>query len=164
VRHGRVEPRPAGVRGELRAPDPRLDTTDPETVQAVPVDGSLFVISSKSGSTIEPSVMHEYFWERTGQDGSRFVAVTDPGSKLGQTAREQGFLRVFENRADIGGRYSALSFFGLVPAVLAGLDVGPLLDGAAAMVKASGPEAYPENPGLELGARWAAWRAAAATS
>jgi glucose-6-phosphate isomerase len=129
-----------------------LDTTDPETVQAVPVDGSLFVISSKSGSTIEPSVMHEYFWERTGQDGSRFVAVTDPGSKLGQTAREQGFLRVFENRADIGGRYSALSFFGLVPAVLAGLDVGPLLDGAAAMVKASGPKAYPENPGLELGA------------
>ncbi|CAA9535825.1 MAG: Glucose-6-phosphate isomerase [uncultured Thermoleophilia bacterium] len=129
-----------------------LDTTDPETVQAVPVDGSLFVISSKSGSTIEPSVMHEYFWEQTGQDGSRFVAVTDPGSKLGRTAREQGFLRVFENRADIGGRYSALSYFGLVPAVLAGLDIVPLLDGAAATVRASAPDAYPENPGLELGA------------
>ncbi len=129
-----------------------LDTTDPDAVRSVPVEGSLFVISSKSGSTIEPSVMEEYFWEQTGRDGSRFVAVTDPGSKLGQIARDKGFRRVFENRPDIGGRYSALSYFGLVPAVLAGIPIGPLLEGASEMVRRSRPEAYPENPGLELGA------------
>ena len=134
--------------GDLRV----LDTTDPDAVRAVPVEGSLFVISSKSGTTLEPNVMEEHFWPEAGADGSRFVAVTDPGSKLGALAREKGYLRVFENRADIGGRYSALSYFGLVPAVLAGIQIGPVLESAAEMVERSRPDAYPENPGLELGA------------
>ena len=90
-----------------------LDTTDPDAVRAVPVDGSLFVIASKSGSTLEPEVMEEYFFHATGRDGSRFVAITDPGSKLAARSEERGFLRTFLNRPDIGGRFSALSYFGL---------------------------------------------------
>ncbi len=109
-----------------------LDTTDPDAVLAVPVDGSLFVIASKSGSTLEPEVMEEYFFQATGGDGSRFVAITDPGSKLAARAEERGFRRTFLNRADIGGRFSALSYFGLVPAALAGVAIAPLLDRAAA--------------------------------
>ena len=105
-----------------------LDTTDPDAVLAVPTEGSLFVIASKSGSTLEPEIMEEHFWGLTGGDGSRFVAITDPGSKLAARAEERGFRRTFLNRPDIGGRFSALSYFGLVPAALSGVDIAPLLD------------------------------------
>ena len=99
-----------------------LDSTDPGAIrdveQAVDLDKTLFIVSSKSGGTIETLSHMRYFYERTGGDGSRFCAVTDPGSPLVELARERGFRRVFENDPDIGGRYSVLSYFGLVPAVL----------------------------------------------
>lgn len=130
-----------------------LDTTDPDAVLAVPVAGSLFVIASKSGSTLEPEVMEEYFFNATGHDGSRFVAITDPGSKLAARAAERGFRRTFLNRADIGGRFSALSYFGLVPAALAGIEIAPILDRAVAVLGRSGPGAGPaDNAPLKLGA------------
>jgi transaldolase / glucose-6-phosphate isomerase len=130
-----------------------LDTTDPDAVRQVPVEGSLFVIGSKSGSTLEPEVMEAYFWDATGGDPSRFVAITDPGSKLAARAAARGFRRVFQNRPDIGGRFSALSYFGLVPAALAGIEIAPLLDAAAAVLAASGPGTDPaRNAPLHLGA------------
>jgi glucose-6-phosphate isomerase len=131
-----------------------LDTTDPDAVAAVEVEDSLFVIASKSGSTLEPEIMEEHFWARTGGDGSRFVAITDPGSKLAARAAERGFRRTFLNRPDIGGRFSALSYFGLVPAALSGTaSLPPLLDSALAVLQRSGPDTDPqENEPLKLGA------------
>jgi transaldolase / glucose-6-phosphate isomerase len=111
-----------------------LDSTHPDAVRALAerLDASrtIFVVSSKSGGTVETLSHFAYFHERAGGDGSRFVAVTDPGSPLEQLAHDQGFARVFTNDPNIGGRYSVLSFFGLVPAALAGIDLRPLLDGA----------------------------------
>src|ERR671920_672158 len=108
-----------------------LDSTDPGAVLAtergIDVDKTLFVVSSKSGGTIETLSHMRHFFERTGGDGSRFCAVTDPGSPLAEMARERGFRRVFENDPDIGGRYSVLSHFGLVPAVLAGVNIEGML-------------------------------------
>jgi transaldolase / glucose-6-phosphate isomerase len=88
---------------------------------------TLFIVSSKSGGTIETMSHMRYFFERTSGDGRRFVAVTDPGSPLVDLARERGFRHVFENDPDIGGRYSVLSYFGLVPAALAGVNIEALL-------------------------------------
>ena len=107
-----------------------LDSTDPDAVRAVPVEGSLFVIASKSGSTIEPNCFADAFWAKTGGDGSRFVAITDPGSALEERARKDGWARVAHGRPDVGGRYSALTAFGLVPAVLAGIDIELMLERA----------------------------------
>jgi transaldolase/glucose-6-phosphate isomerase len=108
-----------------------LDSTDPGAVLAVEgavdLERSLFIVSSKSGGTIETLSHMRHFFERTGGDGRRFVAVTDPGSPLVDLARERGFRHVFENDPDIGGRYSVLSYFGLVPAALAGVNVEGLL-------------------------------------
>jgi glucose-6-phosphate isomerase len=108
-----------------------LDSTDPgavlEVERSVDLDTTLFIVSSKSGGTIETLSHMRYFFERTGGDGSRFVAVTDPGSPLVDLANESGFRHVFENDPDIGGRYSVLSYFGLVPAALAGVNVEALL-------------------------------------
>jgi transaldolase / glucose-6-phosphate isomerase len=134
-----------------------LDTTDPDAVAGVPVDGSLFVIASKSGSTLEPELMEQYFWDKTGGDRSRFVVITDPGSQLQARAAERGVARVFENRPDIGGRFSALSYFGLVPAALGGVSVSRLLDRAAAALVAAADTARPDhNTPLVLGATLAA--------
>ena len=107
-----------------------LDSTDPDAVRAVPVEGSLFVIASKSGSTIEPNCFADAFWAKTGGDGSRFVAITDPGSALEERARKDGWARIAHGRPDVGGRYSALTAFGLVPAVLAGIDIELMLERA----------------------------------
>jgi transaldolase / glucose-6-phosphate isomerase len=108
-----------------------LDSTDPGAVlgveRAVDLETTLFIVSSKSGGTIETLSHMRYFFERTGGDGKRFVAVTDPGSPLVDLARERGFREVFENDPEIGGRYSVLSYFGLVPAALAGVNVEALL-------------------------------------
>src|SRR5581483_6246713 len=94
-----------------------LDSPDPGWVdsieRAVTLDRNLFVVSSKSGSTVEPNCFYSYFWDRAGKKGSQFVAVTDPGSSLEALARERGFRKVFLNPSDIGGRFSALSYFGL---------------------------------------------------
>ena len=92
------------------------------------------MVASKSGSTLEPHVFLETFWERL-QDGRRFVAITDPGSKLEALARERNFRAIFHGEPEIGGRYSALSRFGLVPASLIGADLDALLDGALAMAE-----------------------------
>ncbi|MDX6618015.1 MAG: transaldolase / glucose-6-phosphate isomerase [Gaiellales bacterium] len=109
-----------------------LDSTDPDAVRDVPVEGSLFVIASKSGSTIEPNCFADAFWGKTGGDRSRFVAITDPGSALEERARKDGWAHIAHGRPDVGGRYSALTAFGLVPAALAGIDVGPMLARASA--------------------------------
>jgi transaldolase / glucose-6-phosphate isomerase len=130
-----------------------LDTTHPQAVreleQSIELDRTLFVTSSKSGSTLETRSHGDYFWERSGKRGSSFVAVTDPGSELEKAARERSFRHVFPGEPTIGGRYSALSPFGMVPAALMGIDVARLLANADRMAdicrQADG------NPGYELG-------------
>ncbi len=103
-----------------------LDTTDPATVAASDLDDAFVVVSSKSGDTLEVRALLAHAWHRLGGDGSRFAAITDPGTPLARLARERGFARLFENDPTVGGRYSALSYFGLVPAVLCGYDVAEL--------------------------------------
>jgi len=110
-----------------------LDTTDPAAIARVEIDGRTFVAASKSGTTIETTTQLAHFWEATGHTGDAFVAVTDPGTELAALGHERAFHAVFENRADIGGRYSALSWFGLVPATMLGVDAMTLLDRAAAV-------------------------------
>ena len=133
-----------------------LDSTDPGAVlaieRAVDLDKTLFVVSSKSGGTIETLSHMRYFYERSGGDGKRFVAVTDPGSPLVDIARERGFRRVFEADPDIGGRYSVLSHFGLVPAVLAGINIEALLQSAqVAEQNCAHFDSSSNNSGLWLG-------------
>jgi transaldolase/glucose-6-phosphate isomerase len=133
-----------------------LDTTDPAAVGRVlrdlPLDRTLFVAASKSGGTIETRSHLELFWQEVGEP-RQFAVITDPGSELGGLGLERGFRQVFENRPDIGGRYSALSHYGLMPAGLLGVDVAQLLDRAGHMAVATAPcVAADENPGLRLGA------------
>ncbi len=109
-----------------------LDTTDPATVASVPVDGSMFLVSSKSGGTLEVRSLLAHMWDRV-PDGSRYAAITDPGTELERISRERSFSRVFVNDPDIGGRYSVLSYFGLVPAALLGYDVAALLERAKSL-------------------------------
>jgi transaldolase/glucose-6-phosphate isomerase len=132
-----------------------LDSTDPAAVlateAAVDLDRTLFIVSSKSGGTIETLSHFRYFWSRVGE-GDQFVAITDPGSPLEQLAHEHGFRRVFPGDPEIGGRYSALSHFGMVPAALMGADLEALLDGA--QVAAQGcrhEDTSAGNSGLWLG-------------
>jgi transaldolase / glucose-6-phosphate isomerase len=139
-----------------------LDSTDPAQVRAmenaVDIAHTLFIVSSKSGGTTEPNVMKDYFFDRVskaiGADkaGHRFIAVTDPGSSLEKVATMQGFARIFHGDPTIGGRYSVLSPFGLVPAAAAGIDVRTLIKQTLAMVRSCGPDVPPhENPGVQLG-------------
>src|SRR5215217_1612833 len=108
-----------------------LDSTDADAVleleRRIDIDKTLFIVSSKSGGTVETLSHMRYFYERAGGDGSRFCAVTDPGSPLVSLAEERGFRQVFEADPDIGGRYSVLSPFGIVPAVLAGVNIEAML-------------------------------------
>jgi glucose-6-phosphate isomerase len=133
-----------------------LDTTDPAAVRRVattcPPDETLFVAASKSGTTIETTSHLAFFWERIGRP-EHFAVITDPGSRLGDLGRQRGFRAVFENRPDIGGRYSALSYFGLVPAALMGVDVTGMLRSAESMLAACGAHvAVRDNPAARLGA------------
>jgi len=133
-----------------------LDSTDPGQIGTVAskVDPkeALFLVASKSGSTMEPELLREYFWELSGKDGSRFVAVTDPGSKLEKLARDHGYFDIFLGDPAIGGRYSVLSVFGMVPAAMMGIDVEDFFAKTAPMVQACGPDAPPaQNPGVYLG-------------
>jgi transaldolase / glucose-6-phosphate isomerase len=139
-----------------------LDSTDPAQVRAmeaaVDIGKTLFIVSSKSGGTTEPNVMKDYFFDRVsrtiGADkaGHRFIAVTDPGSSLQKVATKQGFARVFYGDPTIGGRYSVLSPFGLVPAAAAGIDIRSLLKHTLAMARSCGADVPPhENPGVQLG-------------
>ncbi|HZQ15866.1 MAG TPA: hypothetical protein VFA82_03745 [Gaiellaceae bacterium] len=130
-----------------------LDTTHPAAIRALEakldLDRTLFLAASKSGSTLETRSHADYFWERTGRRGDLFAAITDPGSPLEQLARERGFAAIFPGEPTIGGRYSALSPFGLVPAALMGVDVARLLERTAEMLEAC--RLADGNPGLELG-------------
>jgi transaldolase/glucose-6-phosphate isomerase len=139
-----------------------LDSTDPAQVRAmekaIDLGRTLFIVSSKSGGTTEPNAMKDYFLDRVTQAigsekaGHRFIAVTDPGSSLEKVAAKQGFARIFHGEPSIGGRYSVLSPFGLVPAAVAGIDVRALIEHALAMVRSCGPDVPPhENPGVQLG-------------
>lgn len=139
-----------------------LDTTDPATIRRIadeaPLEETLFIVASKSGTTAEPRAFEEFFYEQLrkkkgDEAGKSFVAITDPGTPLAELGAERGYRRIFLNPPDIGGRYSALSFFGLVPAALMGLDVGALVDRALRMHHAS-TSCVPlkDNPGVVLGA------------
>jgi len=105
------------------------DTTDPSTVAGLPLEDAFIIVSSKSGTTLEPNVLFSYARSRVA-DPARYAVVTDPGTPLGREAGELGIRHVFENRSDIGGRYSVLSYFGLVPAALMGYDVAELCERA----------------------------------
>jgi transaldolase/glucose-6-phosphate isomerase len=137
-----------------------LDTTDPAAItaveKAIDVRKTVFIVASKSGSTLETLSHYHYFWQQAGQKGGQFIAITDPGTSLAEEASRRGFRRTFLNPPDIGGRYSALSYFGLVPAALGGVDLSGLLDRAATMVQACSPSVPAgENPGAWLGAVFA---------
>ena len=137
-----------------------VDSTDPAQVlaacEAVDLGKSLVIVASKSGSTLEPNILKQFFYEQVrrvvGAEnvGGHFVAITDPGSKMEQVAKADGFRYIFYGDPQIGGRYSALSNFGVVAATVAGLKVGKLLDEAAKGV-ASAKEPLPNNPGVQLG-------------
>jgi transaldolase/glucose-6-phosphate isomerase len=138
-----------------------LDSTHPRAIRSVEegidLAHALFIVSSKSGGTTETLSLAAYFWRKaqslTGAPGRRFMAITDAGSPLEALARARGFRRVFEGRADVGGRFSALSVFGLVPAALVGVDIHRVLDGSWAMMDGSVAHASgPDNPALTLGA------------
>jgi transaldolase/glucose-6-phosphate isomerase len=139
-----------------------LDSTDPAQVKAVEkkldLKKTLCIVSSKSGSTLEPNIFKQYFYERIRQKvgdkavGGHFIAVTDPGSKMEQVAKDGGFRHIFAGVPSIGGRYSALSHFGTVPGAIMGLDLSKFLKITHKMVKACGPTTAPEkNPGVILG-------------
>jgi transaldolase / glucose-6-phosphate isomerase len=137
-----------------------LDSTDPAQVLAfrnkVDLTKTICIVSSKSGSTLEPNIFKQYFFEQVrlalGAAGDRFIAVTDPGSKMQQVAEHDSFRAIFPGLPSIGGRYSALSNFGMVPAAVMGLDVARFLDRTLEMVHSCGSSVPPEdNPGVALG-------------
>ena len=140
-----------------------LDSTDPAQIKAieakVDLKSTICIVSSKSGSTLEPNIYKQYFFERISKKvgpkeaGSRFIAITDPGSKMQQVAEADKFRHIFFGVPSIGGRYSALSNFGMIPAAVMGLDVAKFLKNAQEMVKACGASvAADKNPGVILGA------------
>jgi glucose-6-phosphate isomerase len=144
-----------------------LDSTDPRAILAADRGGALartlFLVSSKSGSTLETDSLYRYYWEKSHGNAAQFAAITDPGSSLATASGTRGLRHVFLNPSDIGGRYSALSYFGLVPAALLGIDIVTLLAGARRMAAACGSKVHASrNPGAWLGAvlgeAWSAGR------
>jgi len=139
-----------------------LDSTDPVQIRTIEkkldLKKTLCIVSSKSGSTLEPNIFKQYFFERVRKAvgekvvGSRFIAVTDPGSKMQQVAETDKFWKIFAGDPSIGGRYSALSNFGMVPAAAMGMDLPKFLKITEEIVKACGPSsAADKNPGVVLG-------------
>jgi transaldolase/glucose-6-phosphate isomerase len=139
-----------------------LDSTDPAQIKAVEakvdLKSTICIVSSKSGSTLEPNIYKQYFFERVKakvgekEAGNRFIAITDPGSKMQQVAEADKFRKIFMGVPSIGGRYSALSNFGMVPAAIMGLDVAKFLKNTEEMVNACGASsAADSNPGVILG-------------
>ena len=139
-----------------------LDSTDPAQVKAfenkVDLGNTIFIVSSKSGSTLEPNIFKQYFFERVKRPweptkpASRFIAVTDPGSKFEQVAEADGFRHIFHGVPSIGGRYSALSDFGMVPAAVMGIDAPRFLDRADVMaIACSSCLPVDKNPGASAG-------------
>ena len=132
-----------------------LDTTHPDAIRDLErrrdLQRTLFLVASKSGTTLETRCHMEYFWEKTGRRGDQFLAITDPGSELETHAHERGFREVWPGEPTIGGRYSALSVFGIVPAALMDVDLDRLLSQAEEMVEACRSEGG--SSGLDLGER-----------
>jgi transaldolase/glucose-6-phosphate isomerase len=139
-----------------------LDSTDPSQILAferrIDLGNTLFIVSSKSGTTLEPNILLAYFYDRARatlgekEAPGRFVAVTDPGSQLERHAKDERFAHVFYGDKKIGGRYSVLSNFGLVPAAAMGLDLGQFLERSRIMARTCGPDVPPvDNPGVQLG-------------
>ena len=133
-----------------------LDTTDPGQIAtvlaAIDPANTLFIVSSKSGSTMEPELLRTFFFEKAGRQGGHFIAVTDPGSNLEKTAKADGFAHIVAGDPAIGGRYSVLSAFGMVPAAVMGVDVAAFFRKTAPMVFSCGPDVPPaQNPGVHLG-------------
>ena len=133
-----------------------LDSTHPAQIQrvqdAIDISKTLFIVASKSGGTVETLSLYRYFFPLADENGAQFIAITDPGSKLQTIAEENNFRELFLNPADIGGRYSALSYFGLVPAATIGVDLNELWRNAEAMMKACSASIPAENhPALILG-------------
>ena len=140
-----------------------LDSTDPAQIKALDAKldlaKTIFIVSSKSGSTLEPNIFKQYFFERVKQTvgaaeaGKRFIAITDPGSHMQKVAEADGFRHIFFGLPTIGGRYSALSNFGMIPGAIQGLDIAKFLDRAEKMVHACASVVpADENPGVMLGA------------
>ena len=140
-----------------------LDSTDPAQIKALEskldLAKTIFIVSSKSGSTLEPNIFKQYFFERARQvvgaaeAGKHFIAVTDPGSNMQKVAEASGFRHIFFGLASIGGRYSALSDFGAIPGAIQGIDIGKFFDRTGKMVRACGASVpADQNPGVILGA------------
>jgi transaldolase/glucose-6-phosphate isomerase len=138
-----------------------LDSTDPDRIatvaNAITLASAMFIVASKSGSTLEPNILKDYFFDRVtkagGHAGKHFVAITDPGSSMEKTAKQQDFAHIFYGDPPIGGRFSVLSKFGLVPAAAMGLDIKRLLTDTQKIVVSCGEYAPPDaNPGVKLGA------------
>ena len=140
-----------------------LDSTDPEQIRSftnkIDIADTLFIVSSKSGGTLEPNILKQYFFELASQKlgaaeaGKRFIAVTDPGSKMQHVAEHDGFAHIYLGDPGIGGRYSVLSAFGMVPAAAMGVDIKRFIDATQVMVRTCGPDVPPSaNPGVQLGA------------
>lgn len=140
-----------------------LDSTSPAQIKTLEskldIAKTIFVVSSKSGSTLEPNIFKQYFFERARQAvgaaeaGKHFIAITDPGSHMQKVAEGDGFRHIFFGLSSIGGRYSALSDFGMIPGAIQGLDIAKFLDRTDKMVRACGPSTPPDqNPGVLLGA------------
>jgi transaldolase/glucose-6-phosphate isomerase len=140
-----------------------VDSTDPAQIKSfenkIDLANTLFIVSSKSGTTLEPNIFKQYFFERARQAvgdeevGKRFVAITDPGSRLRQVGESDRFRKIFLGAPTIGGRYSGLSDFGMAPAAAMGVDVAKFLDRTGQMVRACGVNiAAGDNPGVVLGA------------
>ena len=139
-----------------------IDSTDPEQIAAIEsrinLKRTLFIVASKSGGTLEPNILKDYFYEKVaaalgrGEVGSRFVAITDPGSSMEEAAKAASFWRTFHGEPTIGGRYAVLSRFGLAPAAVTGMNLRMFLQNAQAMAWTCGPDAPPaDNPGVQLG-------------
>ncbi len=134
-----------------------LDSTDPAQVKSIerlanPADKStLFIVASKSGTTLEPNIFKEYFFEKSGRDGSRFIAITDPKSKMQTVAESDHFWHTCFGDPSIGGRFSALSDFGMIPGAVMGLDIPRLLGRAVEMTAACRETGAAMNPGVSLG-------------
>ena len=159
----------ASVFSESSPPLTIVDSTHPDTIAAISnsVDPArtLFIVSSKSGKTLETLSLFRFLWDRTAgvidDAGSRFIAITDPGSDLAQLGEDRGFRAVVLAPADVGGRYSALTEFGLVPAALIGVDIERLVAGAREMAAACGPDVPASaSPALQLAAALGEWAVA----
>lgn len=134
-----------------------LDSTDPEQIRsvedAIEIAKTCFIVSSKSGTTLEPNILMDYFFEKSGADAEkRFIAITDPGSALEKHAKEKSFAHIFHGDPEIGGRYSVLSKFGLIPGAAMGMDIERLCSETRKFIRAS--DAFvppPSNLGVKLG-------------